>query len=30
LRETPPACPECRGTRTRQLVSLFNCKTSRG
>lgn len=30
LRDNPPACPECKGTKTRQLVSLFNCKTSKG
>ena len=25
LKERPPACPACAKTRTRQLVSLFNC-----
>ena len=25
LKESPPACPACGKTRTRQLVSLFNC-----
>jgi len=26
LKERPPACPDCKGTKTRQLVSLFHCK----
>jgi putative FmdB family regulatory protein len=26
LRENPPACPSCKGTNTRQLISLFNCR----
>jgi putative FmdB family regulatory protein len=30
LREQPPACPKCGKTHTRQLVSLFGCKTPSG
>jgi putative FmdB family regulatory protein len=30
LKEQPPACPQCKGTKTRQLVSHFNCTISRG
>jgi len=29
-RSEPPACPECGKTETRQLVSLFSCKTPSG
>ena len=28
LKEQPPACPQCGKTDTRQLASLFNCKTA--
>lgn len=27
LKDHPPACPQCGRTETRQLVSLFGCKT---
>jgi putative FmdB family regulatory protein len=30
LKEQPPACPKCGQARTRQLVSLFGCKTPSG
>jgi putative FmdB family regulatory protein len=30
LRENPPACPSCKGTNTRQLISLFNCRKPSG
>ncbi len=26
LKERPPACPKCGKRKSRQLVSLFNCK----
>lgn len=26
LKESPPPCPKCKKTETRQLVSMFNCK----
>jgi len=28
LKEQPPACPQCGKADTRQLASLFNCKTA--
>jgi len=28
LRKEPPACPECKSSDTRQLVSLFNCRVA--
>jgi putative FmdB family regulatory protein len=28
LKEQPPACPHCAKSDTRQLASLFNCKTA--
>ena len=30
LKEQPPSCPKCGQTHTRQLVSLFGCKTPSG
>lgn len=30
LKSEPPACPECGKRDTRQLVSLFSCKTPSG
>jgi putative FmdB family regulatory protein len=30
LKSEPPACPECGKHDTRQLVSLFSCKTPSG
>jgi putative FmdB family regulatory protein len=30
LRDQPPACPKCGQSHTRQLVSLFGCKTPSG
>jgi putative FmdB family regulatory protein len=30
LKEEPPACPKCQSTDTRQLVSIFGCKTPTG
>ena len=30
LKEQAPLCPKCGRTETRQLVSVFNCKTSGG
>ncbi len=29
LKDQPPACPQCGKVDTRQLASLFNCKTAR-
>jgi len=26
LKESPPPCPRCTKTETKQLVSMFNCK----
>jgi putative FmdB family regulatory protein len=28
LKDQPPICPQCSKTDTRQLASLFNCKTA--
>jgi putative FmdB family regulatory protein len=28
LKDQPPTCPQCGQTDTRQLASLFNCKTA--
>ncbi len=30
LKSEPPACPECGKKDTRQMVSLFSCKTPSG
>lgn len=30
LRDNPPACPKCAKRETRQLVSMFTCKTPSG
>lgn len=30
LKGEPPACPACAKTETRQLVSMFSCKTPSG
>ena len=30
LQEQAPTCPKCGQARTRQLVSLFSCKTPSG
>ena len=30
LKKEPPACPKCEKTETRQLVSMFSCKTPSG
>lgn len=30
LKNEPPACPKCEKTETRQLVSMFSCKTPSG
>jgi putative FmdB family regulatory protein len=27
LKEQPPPCPDCQSSETRQLVSLFHCKS---
>jgi putative FmdB family regulatory protein len=30
LKDEPPTCPKCGSSDTRQLVSLFGCKTPSG
>ena len=30
LKTEPPTCPKCGKTETRQLVSIFSCKTPSG
>jgi putative FmdB family regulatory protein len=30
LKENPPACPDCGNQETRQLASMFSCKTPSG
>jgi len=30
LKDHPPACPKCASRETRQLISLFTCKTPSG
>ncbi len=30
LKKEPPACPECGKNDTRQVVSMFSCKTPSG
>jgi putative FmdB family regulatory protein len=30
LRQQPPPCPKCGRTETRQMVSVFACKTPAG
>ena len=30
LKAHPPICPKCAGHDTRQLISLFTCKTPSG
>jgi putative FmdB family regulatory protein len=30
LKEQPPPCPDCQSSETRQLVSLFHCKSPKG